>query len=87
MSQSTNTNIVEMHGCIVCGRVFDILVVYAPDGSLVGCKVTSPGGHIVPDERRPLVACDSHSAKEIENAYKKRLSRNGKESDSEKEDE
>ena len=68
---SENKNAVEIHGCIVCAKLFNILVVYTPEGRLVDCTVTSPGGHIVPDERRPLVACDSHTAREIESAYKK----------------
>jgi hypothetical protein len=45
----------------------------------VDCTVTSPGGQRVPDERRPLVACDTHSAGEIEAAYKRWQSRNSKE--------
>jgi hypothetical protein len=87
MIRSENNNIVEMHGCIVCARIFNILVVYSPDGRLVDCTVTSTGGHCVPDERRPLVACDIHTAEEIENAYNRWQSRNGKESGNEQEDE
>jgi hypothetical protein len=49
MSKSENKNVVEVHGCIVCAKLFDILVVYTPDGGLVDCTVTNPGGHIVPD--------------------------------------
>ena len=49
-SMTENNNAVEVHGCIVCARLFNILVVYAPDGRLEGCAVTSPGGHRVPDE-------------------------------------
>ena len=45
MTKSENINVVEMHGCIVCARLFNILVVYTPDGRLVDCTVTSPGGH------------------------------------------
>jgi hypothetical protein len=86
MNESENRNAVEMHGCIVCARVFNILSVYSPDGRLVGCAVTSPGGQRVPDEQRPLVACDTHTAGEIETAYKKWQSRNVKESDNEQED-
>jgi hypothetical protein len=37
--------------------------------------VTSLGGHCVPDETQPLVACDTHTAGEIETAYKKWKSR------------
>jgi hypothetical protein len=86
MNKSENHNIVEMHGCIVCARVFNILVVYSPDGRMVDCKVTSPGGHRVPDEHQALVACDTHTAEEIENAYQRWQSRNDKESDNKQED-
>ena len=84
---SENKNAVEIHGCIVCAKLFNVLAVYTPNGQLVDCTVTSPGGHIVPDERRPLVACDTHAAGEIESAYKKWQSKNAKESEDEQEDE
>ena len=84
---SENKNVAEMHGCIVCAKIFNILAVYTPSGRLVGCTVTSPDGHRVPDERRPLVACNTHTAKEIETAYKRWKSRNGEGSDNEQEDE
>jgi hypothetical protein len=89
MTRSENYNIIEMHGCIVCARIFNILAVYTPDGRLVDCTVTSPGGQRVPDEQRPLVACDTHTTEEIETAYthKRRQSRKGEESDNEQEDE
>jgi hypothetical protein len=83
---SENKNTVEVHGCIVCARMFNILAVYNPDGRLVDCSVTSPGGHCVPDERRPLVACDTHTAGEIEIAYKRWQSRQGKKLENEQED-
>ena len=73
---SENKNVVEMHGCIVCAKIFNILAVYTPDGRLVDFAVTSPGGHRVPDDRRPLVACDTHTAGEIETAYQRWKSRN-----------
>ena len=66
---SENTNAVELHGCIVCARRFNVLAVYTPDEKLVNCTVTSAGGHCVKDERNPLVACDSHSQEVIEHAY------------------
>lgn len=69
MTKPQTRNAVEIHGCIVCARLFNILVVYAADGSLVDCVVTSPGGHRVPDDRRPLVACDAHAVSDIESAY------------------
>ena len=83
---SENKNTVEVHGCIVCARMFNILAVYNPDGRLVDYSVTSPGGHCVPDERRPLVACDTHTAGEIETAYKRWQSRQGKKLENEQED-
>jgi len=64
-----------------------MLAVYNPDGRLVDCTVISPGGQRVPDERRPLAACDIHTAEEIEIAYKRWQSRNDNESDNEQEDE
>jgi hypothetical protein len=69
-------NVGELHGCIVCAKLFNILAVYAPDGRLVDSTVTTPGGHIVPNERRPLVACDSHTVGEVEAAYKRWQSAN-----------
>jgi hypothetical protein len=86
MTSSENHFNVVRHGCIVCGRIIDVLAVYAPDGRLVGCTATSPGGHCLSGERRPLAACDIHTAEEIEAAYKRWQSRNDKESDDEPED-
>jgi hypothetical protein len=83
---SENDNVVEMHGCIVCARIFNILAVYTPHGRLVGCTVTSPGGQRVLDERQPLVACDTHTTAEIEAAHKRWQSRNAKELDNEQEE-
>jgi hypothetical protein len=87
MTISENKNAVEMHGCIVCGRIFSILAVYNPVGKLMDCAVTSPGGHCVPDEQRPLVACDTHTAEKIETAYKRWQSKTGNQFDNEQEDE
>ena len=89
---SENTNAVEMHGCLVCARIFSLFVVYAPDGSLVGCTVNNLDGHVVPDERQPLVACNTHSVEKIETAYRKWQerrwqARNDDESDNEHEHE
>jgi hypothetical protein len=63
-----NKNITERHGCIVCAKIYDMLVVYAPDGRFLDCTVTSSGGKRVPDATRPLVACTTHSAGEIDEA-------------------
>jgi hypothetical protein len=84
---SENKNAVEMHGCIVCARIFNILAVYNPNGRLMDCVVTSPGGHCVPDEGRPLVACDTHTAGDIETAYKRWQSMKSQDLDNEQEDE
>ncbi len=86
MIKSKNKKTMEIQGCLVCARTFNVLAVYGPDGSLVDCAVTSPGGHCVPDERQPLVACDTHTTDEVEAAYKRWLSRYGKELDDEQED-
>jgi hypothetical protein len=80
---SENKNTVESHGCIVCARLFNLLVVYSPGGNLVDCTVTSPGGRVVPDERQPLVACVIHTPDEIETAKQRWLHRNSKELDNE----
>jgi hypothetical protein len=74
--KNSNRNAVEVHGCIVCAKLFNVLSVYAPDGRLLDCTVTSPDGHIVPDDQQPLVACDTHTAGEIEAAYQRWKSRN-----------
>ena len=68
---SEDRNAVELRGCIVCAKIHHMLVVYASDGRQKYWTVTSPGGHVVPDDERPLVACDSHSAAQIDAAYKR----------------
>ena len=65
---SDNTNRIEPHGCIVCGKIYNLLVVYTPSGKITGCTVTSPGGRVVPDAVRPLAACNTHSGTEGETA-------------------
>jgi hypothetical protein len=65
---SDNTNKVEQHGCIVCGKVFNLLIVYTSSGGMAGCTIISPGGRVVPDAVRPLAACTTHSGSEIDNA-------------------
>lgn len=87
MNTSGKKSVVEMHGCIVCARLFNILAVYTSDDKLVECTVTSYGGHIVPDESNPLVACDTHTVKEIESAHIRWQSTKGKASDHEQEEE
>ena len=83
---SENKKLVEIHGCIVCAKLFNVLVVRSAENKLIDCTVTSPGGHRVQDDRRPLVACDTHTETEIASAYKKWRSQNGKESSHEHEE-
>ena len=61
----------EMHGCIVCGKLYQLYVVYNQDGRFVDCKVMSPGATRVPNAQRPLVACDYHSAEEVKRAVER----------------
>ena len=58
----------ETHGCIVCGNLYQLLVVYDSQGKYIDFKVMSAGGKRVPNAQRPLVACVKHSEKEIETA-------------------
>lgn len=84
---SENKDVVQTHGCIVCGRLLNVLAVYAPNGELVGCTVTSPGGHCVSDENQLLAACDTHTPDEIDVAHRRWQSRNERELADEQEDE
>ena len=61
----------EMHGCIVCGRLHELYVVYDKAGRFVDCTIMSAGARVVPNAERPLVACDRHSAADIERALKR----------------
>jgi hypothetical protein len=58
----------EMHGCIVCGKLYELYVVYDANGRFIDCKVMSPGGKRVRHALRPLVACEKHTEAEIESA-------------------
>ncbi len=58
----------EMHGCIVCGKLYQLYVVYDEHGKFIDCKVMSAEGRRVPNAHRPLVACNKHTQKEIEAA-------------------
>ena len=61
----------EMHGCIVCGKLYQLYVVYDANNKFMDCKVMSAGGKRVPNAYRALVACEKHSAGEIEAAVKR----------------
>lgn len=68
---SENIKKVEQHGCLVCGKVYNLLVIYNDSGQLVDYTDISPGGHRVQDAQRPMAACDKHTEKEIETAFAK----------------
>lgn len=61
----------EMHGCIVCGKLYQLYVVHDADGKYVGSKVMSAGGREVSAAGRPLVACEIHTEEEIERAVER----------------
>jgi hypothetical protein len=61
----------EMHGCIVCGKLYQLYVVHDANGNFIGSKIMSAGGKEVKGENRPLVACEKHTDKEIERAVKR----------------
>ena len=61
----------EMHGCIVCGNLYQLYVVYDSTGKFIDFKVMDAGGKRVPNEQRPLVACERHTEAEIEAAVKR----------------
>jgi hypothetical protein len=58
----------ETHGCIVCGKLYQLYVVHDSEGKYIGSKVMSAGGKEVKGQGRPLVACERHTNEEIERA-------------------
>ncbi|HVN16971.1 MAG TPA: hypothetical protein VMT73_14605 [Anaerolineales bacterium] len=58
----------ETHGCIVCGKLYQLYVVYDENNKFVDFKVMSDGAQRVDYPGRPLVACKKHSVAEIEAA-------------------
>jgi hypothetical protein len=67
MSQTHHTK-GEMHGCIVCGKLYQLYVVYDEHNRYVDSKVMSVGGRKVNHPTRALVACENHSEAEVEAA-------------------
>ena len=61
----------EMHGCIVCGKLYQVLAAYDSTGKYIGSKVMSAGGREVKGVKRPLVACETHAETEIEQAVER----------------
>lgn len=62
---SKNENRDETHGCIVCGKSYQLLVVYDASGKFIDFKVMSADAKPVRHDR-PLVACKKHSDDQIE---------------------
>jgi hypothetical protein len=58
----------ETHGCIVCGKLYQLYVIHDSEGNYLGSKVMSAGGKEVKGYGRPLVACERHSDEEIARA-------------------
>ena len=61
----------ELHGCIVCGKLYQLLIAYDSNGKYIGSKVMSAGGREVKATTRPLVACEKHTDQEIERAIQR----------------
>ena len=61
----------EMHGCIVCGKLYSLVAAYDANGKYIDSRVMSAGGKVVKGVKRPLVACETHSGEEIERAVEK----------------
>ncbi|HNK63997.1 MAG TPA: hypothetical protein PKL78_04915 [Anaerolineales bacterium] len=61
----------EMHGCIVCGKLYQIYVMRDASGNYIGAKVMNAGGRLVPHPRRPLVACERHTEEDVQVAVKR----------------
>lgn len=61
----------EMHGCIVCGKLYQLYVAHNSNGNYLGSKVMSAGGKEVKGYGRPLVACETHTPDEIARAVER----------------
>ena len=70
-----------MHGCIVCGKLYQLYAAYDAGGNYIGSKIMSAGGKVVNDPNRPLAACESHTDEEIERAVKRVFGVNDQEED------
>ena len=71
----------ETHGCIVCGKLYQLYVVHDSQGNYLGSKVMSAGGKEVKGFGRPLVACERHSDEEISRAANRVYGNQKKEDD------
>lgn len=69
-----NKKIAELHGCIICGRLFELIAEYTPDNHLISFYITSSlEGHTIAYKQRPLVACNKHTKDEIDVRYQRWL--------------
>jgi hypothetical protein len=71
----------ETHGCIVCGKLYQLYVVHDSEGKYLGSKVMTAGGKEVTGYDRPLVACETHSPDEIARAVERVYGRQYSEED------
>jgi len=71
----------EAHGCIVCGKLYQLYVVHDSEGKYLGSKVMSAGGREVTGYGRPLVACEKHTPDEVGRAVDRVYGRAQKEED------
>ena len=71
----------EMHGCIVCGKLYQLYAAYDSDGKYIGSKVMSAGGKIVDHPNRPLVACETHTDEDVERAVNRVFGADSQEED------
>ncbi len=71
----------EMHGCIVCGKLYQLYVIHDSEGQYIGSKVMSAGGKEVKGVDRPLVACETHSDAEIARAVERVYGRQNQDDD------
>jgi hypothetical protein len=71
----------ETHGCIVCGKLYQLYVVHDSEGKYLGSKIMTPGGKEVTGYGRPLVACETHSPDEIARAVERVYGRQYSEED------
>jgi hypothetical protein len=69
----------EMHGCIVCGKLYQLYVVHDAEGNYLGSKIMSAGGRVVEGAGRPLVACETHSPAEVARAVERVYGRQNQE--------
>jgi hypothetical protein len=68
---SNNETRGETHGCIVCGKPYQLYVVYDPTGKFIDFKVMSADARPVKGANRPLVACLKHSQEQVDAAVNK----------------